>query len=170
MLPAGRVVLSNYGPHFVPPFWFPALGGAMTDTLFQMPKNAAKDDWLCRDCEQWAPENARAKAGVAKDGQQLYFRLCMPCKNRAKNATRGRIPDTYRAAKMIEQRGCCAICREHVSTLDGGMQLDHNHQTGELRGLLCNNCNSALGKTKENPEIIKAMADYLKRFSMDETL
>lgn len=60
--------------------------------------------------------------------------------------------------KMVEkQQGCCAICGINQSELNIRMIVDHNHQTGEIRGLLCSTCNVRVGwyenwfqKQKEN--------------------
>jgi single-stranded DNA-specific DHH superfamily exonuclease len=69
--------------------------------------------------------------------------------------------------KMLqEQNGCCAIC--FVKAEDERNKIlvvDHNHLTGEVRSLLCNGCNTAIGLLKENQEVILRAADYLKKFS-----
>jgi hypothetical protein len=56
-----------------------------------------------------------------------------------------------------KQEGRCAIC--------GGVMnppcVDHNHKTGENRGLLCVRCNFVLGEVKENPKLLEAMIKYL---------
>ena len=43
--------------------------------------------------------------------------------------------------------------------------IDHDHATGKVRGVLCNNCNTALGLLYDDPEKIKALGDYLTRHS-----
>ena len=66
---------------------------------------------------------------------------------------------------LDEQDGKCKLCGDegfimaehHVMKL----VVDHNHTTGVIRGLLCHNCNRALGLTKENPETLKKMLDYV---------
>lgn len=40
--------------------------------------------------------------------------------------------------------------------------IDHNHQTGEIRGLLCNGCNTAAGLAQDHPEVLRGLADYLE--------
>ena len=40
--------------------------------------------------------------------------------------------------------------------------LDHNHETGEIRGVLCNSCNRALGYAKDNINILSKLIEYLK--------
>ena len=54
----------------------------------------------------------------------------------------------------------CKICSAPI-TLENSA-IDHNHDTGEFRGVLCRNCNRALGLFKDNPEILKKAAIYLE--------
>ena len=68
--------------------------------------------------------------------------------------------------EMLEgQNGVCAICeRPETTTRMGKLRplcIDHNHKTGKIRGLLCSNCNQALGKFKDNPETLMRAAKYL---------
>lgn len=59
---------------------------------------------------------------------------------------------------LIEQAGLCKICMRA-----GGRKLviDHSHETGKVRGLLCQTCNTALGKFQDNPTILQSAIDYL---------
>lgn len=61
------------------------------------------------------------------------------------------------------QSGCCAICGTHQSELGRTLCVDHNHITGEIRGLLCNDCNTAIGKLKtdEGIELLQKAIKYL---------
>ena len=61
-------------------------------------------------------------------------------------------------AVVTEQAGRCAICGDGVKLL-----VDHDHATGQLRGLLCNGCNCALGFMRDNPAILRKAAEYLER-------
>ncbi len=61
------------------------------------------------------------------------------------------------------QKGCCAICNTHQSELKKILYVDHNHDTGEVRGLLCHICNSILGYAKDNTEILNNAIKYLNR-------
>jgi len=65
--------------------------------------------------------------------------------------------DDYNALSE-KQDGVCAICGERESTL----HVDHNHITGVVRGLLCGNCNRALGMMKDNPMVFTSAARYLE--------
>lgn len=55
--------------------------------------------------------------------------------------------------------GKCEIC-------GGGTKicLDHCHATNRLRGWICDDCNLAIGRAKEDPILLRAMADYLEKF------
>lgn len=57
------------------------------------------------------------------------------------------------------QGGVCAICGgDNVSR---ALAIDHNHRTGEVRGLLCADCNLMLGYAKDKIEILSRAAQYL---------
>lgn len=65
------------------------------------------------------------------------------------------------------QNNKCAICGKEPTrkNKDGGLyrlHIDHNHLNGKVRGLLCSNCNTALGLLGEDIKILKKAIDYLK--------
>jgi hypothetical protein len=66
---------------------------------------------------------------------------------------------------VLAQRGGCGICGapdpEHV---------DHDHVTGEVRGILCFNCNGGLGQFKDNIATMRNAIDYLKETSWQRVL
>lgn len=57
-----------------------------------------------------------------------------------------------------KQKGNCAICGKHFGE---ALVVDHDHNTGKIRKLLCSHCNSALGFIKDNPETAFGLAIYL---------
>jgi hypothetical protein len=61
---------------------------------------------------------------------------------------------------LAAQNGKCAICG---GTPKPGFSLciDHDHATGQVRGLLCLLCNSAIGKLHDDPELVRVALDYL---------
>lgn len=66
------------------------------------------------------------------------------------------------------QDGVCAICarpesRRHQSGRIVQLSVDHDHATGRVRGLLCRECNIALGWFGDDPFRVLAAFDYLKR-------
>lgn len=58
----------------------------------------------------------------------------------------------------------CATCRRHIDTHFGGKRLhvDHDHNTGAIRGLLCPQCNKALGLLLDHINTLKRMVSYLE--------
>ena len=58
------------------------------------------------------------------------------------------------------QSGCCAIC-----SADFGLtpyHIDHSHEDGQVRGLLCSNCNTGIGLLQEDEVIFNNAIRYLK--------
>lgn len=61
-------------------------------------------------------------------------------------------------------RGRCEICQRTSEELPRRLCVDHCHETGEVRGLLCNGCNLAIGKLGDDLEALKRAVAYLERF------
>lgn len=64
---------------------------------------------------------------------------------------------------MTEQQNRCAICRIHQSEEKRRFAVDHNHDTGQIRGLLCINCNRGLGAFKDSDEMLVEATEYLRK-------
>jgi hypothetical protein len=81
---------------------------------------------------------------------------------RAYNAQKyGISPEQYLA--MIDaQKGKCAICNEAPSS-ERGLHVDHDHVTGQVRGLLCHHCNVALGSFREDESLLLSAIDYIRK-------
>lgn len=60
------------------------------------------------------------------------------------------------------QKGLCLGCYKHQSACKRALHLDHDHKTGKVRGLLCHECNSVLGYTKDSAPTLRRLADYLE--------
>jgi hypothetical protein len=65
--------------------------------------------------------------------------------------------------RLKSQSPFCHICRMQF-TDEVTCCVDHNHETGELRGLLCISCNAAIGMFKENIQFLKNAIEYLRRY------
>lgn len=70
--------------------------------------------------------------------------------------------------QLDRQNGKCMIC----GTTEGGgksstLHVDHNHETGQIRGLLCQPCNTGLGLFKENTELLEKAIHYVNKFKQD---
>lgn len=63
--------------------------------------------------------------------------------------------------RMFEaQNHCCYICHKEETTRV--LSVDHNHQTGEVRKLLCGSCNRALGLFKDSLHLLERATEYLR--------
>jgi len=69
--------------------------------------------------------------------------------------------DQYEAM-FVAQGGRCAICKRPPEKKP--LVVDHNHKTGQVRALLCNNCNTAIGMLQESTEAIATAYHYLKYY------
>jgi hypothetical protein len=72
--------------------------------------------------------------------------------------------DIEQYEKLLEQQnGKCAICgRDEQSTRYKKLAVDHCHDTGEIRGLLCSHCNRGIGLLGDNPDTLESAITYLK--------
>lgn len=61
------------------------------------------------------------------------------------------------------QKNCCAVCEQHESSFTRRLAVDHNHRTGEVRGLLCNYCNHRLVGRHTDPELLLTISEYLRK-------
>lgn len=99
--------------------------------------------------------------------------LCASCYQRASPGyeakwRRGNLLRSLRAAglteeqyetMLTEQKGRCAICGMEPS---GRLHVDHDHDAGTARGLLCTNCNPGLGFFRDDPVLLRRAAEYLE--------
>lgn len=71
-------------------------------------------------------------------------------------------PEEFQA-RLLTQGGGCAICNKKLDESTRGLigHVDHNHDTGKVRGILCSNCNTGLGVFKENKKSLLKAISYL---------
>ena len=69
-------------------------------------------------------------------------------------------------SRLFVTRNVCDICKQPERAKRNGvtrqLNRDHDHTTGEWRGLLCNRCNYAIGQMSDNPELLRLAAAYLE--------
>lgn len=141
----------------------------------------------CTQCGETKPLAAFHKNRQSKDGRYAW---CGSCKNakavgyysrwtpeqRVKHRRRillhrhGIEPEAV-VALFVGQDGRCAICRREAiapASVEGEgrkpsdvLQIDHDHSTGAIRGLLCFECNTGLGKFGDSAEQLTRAAEYL---------
>lgn len=104
-----------------------------------------------------------------RDGHQSYCSKCQELYMDAYNLKKryGMTIDEYK--KMLkDQDNVCKICKKPC-LIKKKLSVDHCHKSGKIRGLLCSNCNAALGLFKDNSERIIEAANYLIEASQKET-
>lgn len=115
--------------------------------------------------------NARAERADAprppcvRCGQPIPFHARRFCSKKCCIANRR--PEKYGFTKaeldaLLAQHDTCAICGGDKWGHKGPV-VDHDHATGRVRGILCGNCNMGLGRFRDDPELVRAAADYLVR-------
>jgi len=122
------------------------------------------------------------KCGVDKDKSEYYKKHldCKPCVLAQRRKHYAENKDLYREKELKknynlslaeyedmyeEQEGCCAICGTFVCSSGKLLSVDHDHTTGQVRGLLCLNCNTAIGKFNDNQDLLYRAADYIRATS-----
>ena len=74
----------------------------------------------------------------------------------------GLTPEKYAEVRLIEH---CQICGSTESR-NGKLAIDHDHSTGEFRGMLCHKCNMAIGLLNDDVEVLSKAIDYLKQAAL----
>jgi hypothetical protein len=113
----------------------------------------------------------------------ILRRLCKDCSNKENKVRQARYRDKIRKSGRIKdivlqymhgisleqytemltkQNGVCAICHE-VNTDGRALAVDHDHQTGKIRELLCLRCNTTLGQYDDNMFLIMELINYLTK-------
>lgn len=68
---------------------------------------------------------------------------------------------------LAGQGGVCAICgTDDPGGRHGRFNIDHDHASGEVRGLLCTSCNHGLGKFQDSPDLLEEAAAYLRDWEL----
>lgn len=146
---------------------------------------------FCRDCKIPLNTANRVPSGVSRyTNKQLYANRCRTCIRRyARERYSALVPDreVYHRQHLMRnygitaqeyadletrQGGVCAVCRQEERDLIAAVRdevcrirrlaVDHDHQTGKIRGLLCNRCNRALGMLGDDYKLLEAGAKYLR--------
>lgn len=133
----------------------------------------------CRNGHEYTTENTYIYKGV---------RFCRACRKTASSAyekirIRPYNPEGSLRHKLMylyeltleqyqklhdAQKGLCAVCGSPETHLDKKtgepqrLSVDHDHKTGEVRGLLCRSCNRALGFLKDNADLCMRLINYLR--------
>ena len=132
----------------------------------------AKNCSTCKESKPLSEFNPR-KWGKRTNGYHSKCRHCQNTQRRAKHNFEENRNELLKARFGIDldqynqmftaQSGGCAICKKPQSAQARALSVDHDHKTGAIRGLLCENCNRALGQFQDNTEILKSAITYLSK-------
>ena len=125
----------------------------------------------CSKCGEVKPLEGFSKHKSTRDKYQSWCKSCFaaydknwrtPERSRKKSLKYlyGITPETYEVF-LVSQDRCCKICGKHEDDELGSLCVDHDHNTGKVRGLLCQNCNLAIGKLGDSPETVLKAHEYL---------
>lgn len=133
-------------------------------------RNVPNGQRWCPDCQTVKPFEDFPRNRSGRDGRGAY---CKPCHNARGQETRNRLYGGGREyhlrarygigqadydAMLARQNGVCAGCKKAVPG-----HVDHDHATGKVRGLLCFNCNQALGNVRDDLQVLEPLGGYLAR-------
>lgn len=137
--------------------------------------NSCLAEKKCPKCEEFMVLTFR----TSKWGKPTPEYKCRKCRTDSESKRRLQDLDAYYLAKVEskygitkeqyfllyeEACGACQVCGT-VPTGKGpyrSLNVDHDHATGKVRGLLCAACNKALGYARDNPQILRKLANYLE--------
>ena len=139
----------------------------------------------CSRCSKYLPFSAFPKsAGPNRGGTSAYCKPCMLAYKRGYYKEHGKseyrihrervsailskygLTEEEYQQKFQEQQGLCGACGkpEEFHYKDGTpyrLAVDHDHDTGQIRMLLCRRCNLALGHLQDSPERVQALLAYI---------
>lgn len=140
-----------------------------------MNSNPLPESKICKKCLLLKPLDAYQNSKSRANGKQDWCRKCKreyydKNKDRLRKHIRNNMLEreygiTQETFEILlkKQDGKCAICKIAPENIKNKvLNVDHNHKTKEVRGLLCNNCNRGLGHLKDSIKNLKAAIKYLE--------
>ncbi|MEH0632503.1 MULTISPECIES: endonuclease domain-containing protein [Streptomyces] len=121
---------------------------------------------LCRTCGEVKPHSEWHRNATASDGLSTRCKACRAVQGRQGHLKRQYgITEVERDELIASQGGVCCICLAALP-----VHVDHCHETGRVRGVLCFSCNAALGQFKDRPDVIRRAATYVEGNAWKPTL
>lgn len=137
---------------------------------------------ICGCCKENLPislfgvQRRKLTNGETKEVRRTY---CNPCRVKYQRVWEKKNPDKIKVhrrkvklkarygisqeeyiTQLDEQKNLCAICYVYLDNVI--THIDHNHITGNLRGILCPKCNKGIGLFADKPEVLRNAAKYLE--------
>ena len=123
----------------------------------------------CSRCKAEKPPTQFYKSKQTPDGRCSWCKPCFIKARRVYNlkAKFGITREEYNRM-LAWSNGGCAICGAKTSRNRQELGVDHNHKTGEVRGLLCHRCNMGIGHFNDSLRLLTIAVAYLKYFGHTE--
>lgn len=131
-----------------------------------------KTKLLCKSCynNQWKPtseQNKKRNATKASKARKNRWSAKHGSGNLHRLSRYGLTVECYNSM-LKQQNNCCKICLQPFNGKKSP-HIDHDHRTGNVRGILCSTCNSGLGMLKDKPFILARTILYLKMSGINGT-
>ena len=124
--------------------------------------------YTCKECKnQWGRERSVLRKAFGRN-HPVYEAHRRKERDRTFRRRYGISLEEYEELQK-KSRGLCAICGRpetmyYVKGEPAPLALDHDHETGEMRGLLCRACNQGIGNFREDPALLRKAIKYLRRY------
>jgi hypothetical protein len=96
-----------------------------------------------------------------------YMTRCKQCQH---NMHEYGITTPERNQLLLEQDNKCGICNIDIAFEENTAHVDHCHTEGGIRGILCPQCNMALGGFRDNPSVLQSAINYLRKYNGRTTI
>lgn len=150
-------------------------GGVKINIRGRSSKRSAENQRLAENAHESGHKSYRSTSPCPNGHYEKFVTTnnCVQCgkdslRKRRESAKWGRIKKLYGMSPndfmlmLRKQNGQCAICM--IELKEKNTHIDHNHTTGDVRALLCNKCNQAIGLFDEDAARIKVAIRYLEKF------
>lgn len=130
---------------------------------------------VCTKCGLEKPRMEFYRRSGASDGLRSHCKSCVSVWGKENTEARRESWRRYRRKQYLSetygiseaeydvmferQHGLCAICGKPGRAR--GLHVDHDHETGAVRGLLCHPCNSGMGMLGDDPKLLASAIEYL---------
>lgn len=114
----------------------------------------------CARCREMKPIKGFSRDPSRRDGRYHTCKACIAIKDRQRIYG---IRDAEYQALFLAQGGLCALCSDAPEEgRSKGLHVDHCHDSGKVRGLLCRKCNIGMGNFRDDPDLLDQAAAYVR--------
>lgn len=138
------------------------------EEFYESPKGALGRQAACKPCHKirsnaWRKDHPGRAAAIRKRCDSKHAVKRSQGKQQWRLKKLYQLTETDYQKALDSQGGVCDICKR-VPSGQFRLFVDHCHESGKLRGLLCSRCNSALGQLKDSIKNLLSAVEYLKKY------